>query len=122
MTRQPRRKGDTKLGCILWLLLLLAFAMITWKAVPVKVHSAELYDYMTEQAQFAYRASAAQLKQRILERADELGLPLEAKNLEVKKSKRRVRIVCHYTVPLEFPGYTYYWKFELEVDRPVFIV
>jgi len=96
--------------------------MIIWKAVPIKVNSAELYDYMTEQAQFAYRASAAQLKQRILERADQLDLPLKAKNLEVTKTNRRVRIVCHYTVPIEFPGYTYYWKFEHEVDRPVFIV
>ena len=26
-----------------------------------------------------------------------------------------------FTVPLEFPGYTYEWDFDLEVERPIFI-
>ena len=122
MARRHNAAGDSKLGCILWLLILFAFAMVTWKAVPVKVHSSELLDYMTEQAQYASRASGEQLKLRILKRAEELNLPLEAKNLKVDRGEKRVRMVCHYTVPLEFPGYTYYWEFKHEVDRPVFII
>jgi len=28
---------------------------------------------------------------------------------------------AQFTVPLEFPGYTYEWEFDLQVDRPIFI-
>lgn len=27
-----------------------------------------------------------------------------------------------YTIPVEFPGYTYQWNFHHKLDRPIFIV
>ena len=34
----------------------------------------------------------------------------------------RIKIRATYTIPVELPGYTYYWDFEHIIDRPVFIV
>lgn len=116
------RHGQGKLGCILWLLVLLAFLGICFKAIPVKIHSAELYDFMEEQAMFAGSAKPEEIKKRILRRAEELELPLKAKDLSVEQHGGRIRMKATYTVPLEFPGYTHYWKFEHVIDRPVFVV
>ena len=122
MVRLNPRYGQGKIGCILWLLALLAVVGIAAKLVPIKIRSAELYDFMEEQAMFAGRASAETLKKRILERAVDLELPLDKKNLTVERRGGRIRMRATYTVPVELPGYTYYWDFEHIIDRPVFVV
>ena len=38
--------GDSKVGCAIWVLIVIVLGMIAWKAVPVKIASSELYDYM----------------------------------------------------------------------------
>ena len=115
------RSGEGKIGCILWLVALLAFATVAWKAVPIKMASLELGDYMEEQGKFAGRASGEVLHRRIMKRAQQLGLPLDPKQLVVEKVGGRVRMEASYTVPLELPFYTYQWSFHHVVDLPVYI-
>ena len=122
MARLRMRPGEGKLGCIIWLLALLAVIGIAAKLIPIKIRSAELYDFMEEQAMFAGRRGPAELKKTILNRAVELDLPLDKKNLIVEKRAGRVRMSATYTVPVVFPGYTFNWKFEHRIDRPIFIV
>jgi hypothetical protein len=122
MVRLNPRNGQGKLGCILWLLVLLAVVGVTAKLIPIKIRSAELYDYMEEQALFAGRSGTETLKKRILERAKDLDLPLDKKNLKVERRGGRIQIRATYTVPVELPGYTYYWEFEHMIDRPIFVV
>ena len=76
MTRLNPRYGQGKIGCILWLLVLLAVVGVAAKLIPIKIKSAELYDYMEEQAMFAGRAGTETLKKRILDRAEDLDIPL----------------------------------------------
>lgn len=113
--------GDSKLGCILWLAVLAIFVLIAVKAVPVKIAASELYDYMDEQARFGGRASAQALRDRILRKAQDLDLPVERKDVKVAKRGGIIKMNCTFTVPLEFPGYTYNWDFDLEVERQIFI-
>ena len=61
------------------------------------------------------------MKKTILRKARELRLPVDPKKLTVRKRGGRIQIQCTYTVPLEFPGYTYYWIFEESIDEPIFI-
>jgi hypothetical protein len=98
------------------------FALIAWKVVPVRIKTSELSSYMEEQAKFAYRASPAALKKRIVAKARELELPVDHKRVKVERRGPRIVLTCSYTVPIEFPFYTYLWKFDLKVDRPVFMV
>lgn len=121
MTRTRAPRGDTKLGCILWTLLLLALILVVWKTAPVWIKSGQLEDYMGEQAKFSQRASAEALKKRIVRRAGELDLPVNPKRVKVEKSYGRIRIVADYDVPIDFAVYDYTWNFHLEVDEPVFV-
>jgi len=122
MARLQTRHGQGKIGCILWLLALAAVIGIAAKLIPIKIASAELSDFMEEQAMFAGRKGPEELKNRILSRAAQLDIPLKKKNLEVKRLGGRIRMRATYTIPVEFPGYTYYWDFEHIIDRPVFVV
>lgn len=120
MRSRSGQRGDGNVGCFFWLLVLVVVGMILWKAVPVKIATAELYDYSLELTKFSAKASQEELRRRILEKAKELNLPLNPKQVEIVKSKERIRIHLNYVVPLDFPGYTYEWKIEDEIDRPIF--
>jgi hypothetical protein len=123
MRRRIAERGEGNLGCILWLLVLGLAVMISMKAIPVKIASAELYDYMDEVARSAgVRTTAEDVKKAILVRAADLKLPLDKDHVTVTRQGDRLRMRAEYTVPLEFPGYTYNWRFVHELDRPIFIV
>jgi hypothetical protein len=121
MLRRTAERGEGNLGCILWLLLLGVGVMIALKTIPVKVQSAELYDYMVELTKFAASNNPEQLKKQILVKAQELKLPLDKDHVQVRKAGDRIQMEASYTVPLSFPGYTYEWHFDHQVDRPIFI-
>ena len=123
MRRRIAERGEGNLGCILWLLVLGLAVMISVKAIPVKIASAEMYDYMDELARSAgVSTTADDVKKAILQRAADLKLPLDKDMVTVTRQGDRLRMRAEYTVPLEFPGYTYNWHFVHELDRPIFIV
>ncbi len=123
MRRRTSERGEGNLGCILWLLFLAAGVLLAWKTIPVKMQSAELYDHMDELAKFtAVNTTPEELEGRILQRAKELNIPLDKEHVQVERNGDRVRMEVEYTIPVEFPGYTYMWHFKHELDRPVFIV
>jgi hypothetical protein len=123
MPRRRAERGEGNLGCILWLLGLGLVTLIAWKAVPVKVQSTQLYDFMDEQAKFAAaRTPPDQIAKAIVDRAHQLDIPLDKEGVKVVRDGDRIFMDVEYTVPLEFPGYTYQWHFHQKIDRPIFIV
>ena len=121
MTRSRAQAGDGKLGCILWLLLVGVGALIGWKTIPVKIATSELYDFMIEQAKWAGSTPPETIEKRILGKAQELKLPVDPKKVNAERYGDNIRMRATFTVPLEFPGYTYNWDFALQVDRPIYI-
>ena len=123
MRRRNAERGEGNLGCIVWLLVLGLAVMVCVKVVPIKIASAELYDYMDEVARSAgVNTTAEDAKKAILQRAVDLKLPLEKDHVTVVREGDRIKMRAEYTVPVEFPGYTYNWNFVHEMDRPIFIV
>jgi len=119
--RRSRQSGDSKIGCVIWLLILASVAMILWEAVPVKIRTAEFYDYLDEQAKFSQRLKLDFMKREILRRARDLQIPITKKDLIVEKRGGRIRMECSYMIPLEFPFYTYEWEFHHLINEPIFI-
>jgi hypothetical protein len=123
MPRRRSDRGEGNLGCILWLLALGLATLIAWKAVPVKMQSTQLYDYMDELAKFsAAKTPPDQLEKMIIDRARQLDIVLEKKDIKVERNGDNIFMEIEYTVPVEFPGYTYQWHFHQKLDRPIFIV
>jgi hypothetical protein len=117
-----RQSGQGKIGCFLWLLGLAIAGLMAFKMIPVRIQSAELYDFMDEQAKWAANRPSEAIKKSIVDRARELELPLDPDNVKVEKlTGDRIRMEAKFTVPVEFPGYTYMWNFHHQVDRQIFI-
>ncbi len=99
----------------------LAGVLIGWKAIPVKIATSELYDFMVEQAKWAGSTPEETIKKRIVDKARELNLPVDPKSVSAERAGDKLRMRATFTVPLEFPGYTYNWNFDLRVDRSIYI-
>lgn len=121
MHHRQRESGEGRIGCILWGLALIIAALILWQVVPVKMRTAEFYDFMVDQAAFAANRSEQSMKKQIIDKANELDIPVGPKNLTVTKLQARVRMHTEYTIVLEFPfGFTHEWDFVHDVDRPIY--
>jgi hypothetical protein len=124
MRRRSAMRGAGNIGCLLWLIVLVAVGHVLWKVVPVKIRSSEFYDVMQEQASFGSIKSEQAIQYEVLRRAEELKIPVTKDNLKVTRSREAVTVEAHYQIPVEFFGgaYTYVWKFDPVVVRPTFAV
>jgi hypothetical protein len=124
MRRRRAPRGAGNLGCILWLIVVVAVAHVLWVVVPVKIRTSEFYDVMQEQASFGSIKSEAAISYEILRRAQQLNIPVTKENLKIIRSREAVTVEAHYQLPLEFFGglYKYVWKFDPVVVRPTFLV
>lgn len=115
------RRGMSRLGC-LFSLLLVAVGIY----YGVNIGSAyfdywRLLDYMREQAKIAPGIDDATIRRRILVKIEELGLPEEARKVEIRRTTRprEIRIRTSYPAVLELPFYTYVHTFRPEARQPL---
>jgi hypothetical protein len=124
MRRRRAPRGAGNIGCILWLIVVVAVAHVLWVVVPVKIRTSEFYDVLQEQASFGSIKSEGAIAYEILRRAEQLRIPVTKENLKVIRAREAVTVEAHYQIPLEFFGgaYKYVWKFDPVVTRPTFLV
>ena len=91
-------------GCAV-LLLLLFFAA---RLLPLYLHNYQLQQFVDEttQAVGIQTASDDLLRTRVLEKASDLGLPVTADNVLIKRSAGGMRIDVRYAVRVDLPLYT----------------
>jgi hypothetical protein len=124
MTGRRRVRGAGNIGCLLWLVVIVAVGHVLYKVVPVKIRSSTFYDTMQEQASFGSIKSEQQILYEVLRRAQELQIPVTKETVTVTRARQSVTIEAHYSIPIEFFGgtYKYVWKFDPVVTRPTFAV
>jgi hypothetical protein len=115
------QRGDSKFGCVIWLVVLAVAAAIGWEYIPQKIKVSQLEDFMVEQTKFAANLKPEQIQKNIMGKVEELELPVDKQNLRVGIAGGKIKIECNYEIPLKFPGYTYLWQVEHSVERPIFI-
>lgn len=106
MRRSEEGKGTLK--AILTVAFLVAVAYCGVKIIPVYVNSYELDDYIRQQNPFwvTQRASADAIRNNILAKAQDLGLPVSAEQVKVDTGGGRVAVHIDYTVPVDLKVYT----------------
>ena len=114
-------RGEGKAGCIFYALLALSVGLLAFKVVPVQVSKMQLKDHMKELAMTSPRKPGRWFEQRIKSRADDLFIPVEAKNIKVKKSDKRVVMDVKYTVVLDLIVMEYPLEQKIHLDREIFL-
>ena len=122
MNGRTRQGGDSKVGCILWLLAMGLVAYVGLQFVPAQMQAAELKDFMTGQAEHSAEAPLERIRKNVLARIEQMELPLDKKALEVRRLGGRIRIEYTYSLPINLVFTTVDWSFEVKVNRPVIII
>ncbi|MEO8216069.1 MAG: hypothetical protein ABI718_03195 [Acidobacteriota bacterium] len=120
MRSKRSEQGEGQLGCILGLIILAAAVYVAFKLVPVKMDAADMRRTITDQARSAGMMTDERIRKTIMVRAMDLDVPLDEKNLIIRRSNNEISIEASYTVPVKFPGYVFYWKFNPSAENPIF--
>ncbi len=115
-------RGESKAGCLIWTVVLAAGILISVRVIPIKIATIELKDKMEDAAQLMPRGTVKQYQTFIVQRAQELNLPVTKKEVKVKKYPNRVVMDVSFTVPLDLIVTTYNWDISLHVDRDIFLI
>lgn len=112
-----RPAGGSRVGPLLVLLLVAATIYFGVGAVEEYWRYVQFRDEMGQQALVAPSVPDAVIRRRLVAKAEELGLPAEAKVIEiVRKPGDRITIRASYEVPIQLPGTTKMWRFEARAE------
>ncbi|MEO1083569.1 MAG: hypothetical protein AAFY88_04955 [Acidobacteriota bacterium] len=101
---------------------MITVAFLSFKVVPVQIAKMQLADFMEEMALTEPRQPVRVFERRIMERADELDLPLEKKNIEIRKmNNKRIVMDVEFTIVFDFVIMDYPWDFKIHLDRDIFL-
>ncbi len=116
------QRGDVPVGCLIGFVFAVVVALVAIKTVPVMVRVGELDRVVKAQADRANRIDYTdrRIRKTILEKADELDIPINSKSIWINRTPARFKIRVTYNLPISFPGYTYVWHKKHEEDRPLF--
>jgi hypothetical protein len=120
MRRNRRESGEGQFGCLVGIILMLAAGLVAYKMIPIKVKAAELRDTVIDEAKSGGQHTDNKITDEIMRSAERLELPVKEEDIIIERRAGQIRVEVSYTVPVEFPGYTYNWSFRHRQENPVF--
>ena len=111
------RRGRSRLGCLVSLLLLSAVAYFAFNIGEVYLRFFRLKDAMVQEARFAHNRDDEAIRLRLVAVADSLGLPDEAGRVIIRRESTRIIISTSYTEHVELPMFVREFRFAPQVVR-----
>ena len=115
------RHGKSNLGCLVSLALFVAALYYGINIGEVYVRYYQMLDEMRSQARLAPGLTDAVIHRRLLDKADELGLPPEADKITIRRTPQPARIVIEseYSETLQLPLITPTCHFHPRAEEPL---
>jgi hypothetical protein len=121
MKRLLSERGEGRTGCILWLAFagLVIYGVV--KIVPARVAIGQFADAMQEEANFGAERGNAQITRELMEKAEELGIPLKKEQILVTRTRESITIEVNTALPVSFFGGAWTWVMPIEkvIARPL---
>jgi len=115
------QRGEGRIGFLIALIVIGAAIFVGMKVIPVRITAYEFRDALREEARYAaVRDDDAKVVARILQKAEDLEIPLHKKNLQVKRTTGEMIIRAEYEQPIDLKVTTYVYKFRAEERAPLF--
>lgn len=115
------RRGTSTMGCLVSLVI---FAAVIYYGIHLGqpwLRYYQLLDEMRVSARLAPTLSDGVIRRRLEQKADELGLPPDAKKFQITRSgkPRRITITTLYSETVTVPLLTYTFHFAPETEEPL---
>jgi hypothetical protein len=121
MSDRRSERGEGRIGFFLSVAVLALAVFLAMKLIPVRINAYQFHDFIEQQCRFgATRNKDEEIFKSILDKAKELKLPLDKKNVHMERTMNEMIISAKYeqTIDLKFTKYVY--KFEHEEHAPLF--
>ena len=105
MVNLVTRRGATKLGCLVQLMILAAIGYFGVPAAQKYWLFVQYRDAMVQEVRFRGGQPIPQIRARLRNVADSLGLPEDAGIIQIKKVGRTISIEAHYDETIDLPGF-----------------
>jgi hypothetical protein len=120
-SKQPRERGGAKLNMLITLLIVGTMGYTSFKIVPVYVENYQLQDSIQTESRFALtgypKRTPDDVRNDVLKKAQELGLPLRAEDIQVTMNNGSVDIGAEYSVTFDLAVYQWTHDFHLHADN-----
>lgn len=121
MHHRRHQRGEGRIGFLITLIIVAIAIFLGVKIIPVRITAYEFRDVLREEARYgAVRNSDAEVTKRILQKAAELEIPLEKKNLKVRRTVSEMIIRASYQHPIDLKVTTYVYEFDETERAPLF--
>jgi hypothetical protein len=99
------RSGAGLLGCFLWILVLLAGGYVAVKLGAPYVDYWRFRDAMQTQAELAAVVTDEGIRRSLAETAEQLDIPLEPREIHIRRERRTITIRAKWTREVVLPRY-----------------
>ena len=121
MRHRQGQRGEGQLNLIVALAVLAIAIFAAVKYIPVKIAAFEFRDFIEQECRTAaLRKDNAYVQKRILDKAEELEIPLDKKNLTIKRTASEMIIQAKYMQPIDFKFMQYDYQFDHKYRAPLF--
>ena len=111
LTLRRFERGKINWSNLIFFVLLFLIIYVAIKMIPAYVDAYKLIDTVDEIARFPGNMKEKQIKNQIMDKARELNIPLDRRNIEVKLMDTETRISIDFEIKVVFPGYVYKKRF-----------
>ena len=115
------QRGEGRMGFLVSLVVIGLVAFLGIKIIPVRINAYNFRDTVREECRMgAVRTSDSAVTQRILDAADDMEIPLDKKDLNVRRTKGKMIITASYEQPIDLKFTTYVYRFNTKAEAPLF--
>jgi hypothetical protein len=105
-------KGRLRIGLLLFLTLFGACIYLGFQLAPYWIYAYEMKDFLEERARISELASDKNVQAAIIEKADQLGITLTERDIEIDRSPTAMSISITWQFDYNFFGlYTHTFRF-----------
>jgi hypothetical protein len=116
-----RERGEGRIGLLVALAVVGIGAFMGVKIIPARINAYEFRDFVEQQCRTAALThDDKKIAKAIMEKADDLELPLERKNLQLKRTSSEMIIKANFQMPIDLKVTTYNFQYAVDTRAPLF--
>jgi hypothetical protein len=117
VVRRRTQRGTSRLGCLIWLLILAAIVYVGTRVADDVMAYYRYRDAMKQETRFAATRSDAEIIRRLRAFTDSVKLPLAARDVKVVRDENGIRIWAEYDAELKLPKYSRVFHLRPSAER-----
>lgn len=115
-----RHRGEGAFNLILGLAVLFVVVVAAVRVIPLHIHGNEVFDAMTEAANFGGLKGMDKLRYEVFLKAQENRVPLQMNDIKIEKNGPYIVISAKYEQTADVFGLKYTYRFDKKVEKLVF--